>query len=254
MTRRILGLAIMLGACGSSQTTDDPVDSIAALGTRHAMSGSKAPAQPRFENRAAVRYHMARHFDDLRAVERLLVANKLEDAKTRAFLLTIPSSDPGMAPWESQSMHVTAAAVELTKAPTIATACRTEARLAKACAECHTRVPKPPAFAKLPSLPADEGTVESKMLRHQWAVDRLWDGMIGASDAAWSAALDVLASTPAPWESADDVAGHAKHLRQLANDARDKQGTETLDGRAAAYGEIMIACAACHATLPARQY
>jgi hypothetical protein len=192
---------------------------------------------------------MARHFDDLRVVEQLLIANKLDDARTRAFLLTRPVTDPGMAPWDVQSKRVIAAAFELTKAPTIDAACRSEARVAEACAECHARVQKLPVFPAAPTLPADRATIETKMARHQWAADRLWEGMVGASDGPWYAGLDVLATTPVPWAPADDAAGRAKHLREVARAAQGQRSTETLHDRAVAYGEIMVTCAACHATL-----
>ena len=200
-----------------------------------------------------VRYHMARHFDDLRAVERLLVANKLDDAKVRAFLLTKPSTDPGMAQWEVQSKRVIVAAVELTKAPDIDSACRSEARVAEACAECHAHTQTLPMFAATPAVPADFSTIETKMARHQWAVDRLWEGMVGASEGPWYAGLEVLATTPVPWAPADDAAGRAKHLRELASAAQAKRTSDTLHDRAVSYGEIMITCANCHATLPSNK-
>jgi hypothetical protein len=73
--------------------------------------------------------------------------------------------------------------------------------------------------------------------------------MVGASDGPWYAGLDVLAKTPLPWAPADDAAGRAKHLRAVAHEAQAKRTIEMLSDRATSYGEIMVTCADCHATL-----
>jgi hypothetical protein len=87
------------------------------------------------------------------------------------------------------------------------------------------------------------------MARHQWAADRLWEGMVGAADESWQAGLDVLARAPlpSPSPSADQVV-LATRLQRLAEHARATLPTEGLDQRAATYGEILVVCAGCHAT------
>jgi hypothetical protein len=87
------------------------------------------------------------------------------------------------------------------------------------------------------------------MARHLWATDRLWEGVVGSSDDAWRAGLDVLAVTPLPAaQLGDERAMIAHRLRRLAEDARKTRGGGQLVERARDYGEILVTCAACHAT------
>jgi cytochrome c553 len=245
-------LAIALTGCGHA--TAPPGDGFDSFGSRHAARPDRPqpPPRPQFERPASVRFHMERHFDDLRVVEELLVAGQFDDARTRAFLLTKPASDPGMAAWDDDSRRVVEAAIALTKASRTDEACRRAARVAKACADCHVHVQKLPMFRASPALPPDEATADARMARHQWAVDRLWEGMLGASDQRWYAGLEVLGRTPLPFSPQRDAIGLANHLQQLARDAQTKRGSETLDSRATVYGEILVTCAACHSTLGAR--
>jgi hypothetical protein len=85
------------------------------------------------------------------------------------------------------------------------------------------------------------------MARHRWAADRLWEGVIGNSDVAWHAGLDVLAA--APLDEPANRAGLARQLQRQAENAR-RPGPGTLTARAAVYGEILTTCASCHTTKP----
>jgi cytochrome c553 len=188
-----------------------------------------------------VRFHMNRHFDDLRAIQRLLVSGKLAEAKSLAFLLTKPATDPGLARWASQSAQVTEAARALVVAPDIDEALRREARVAVACAGCHVQT-RHAVFAPPPATLTDEENTASPMARHQWAVDRLWEGVVGGADRPWRAGLEVLGATPLP---ANDAPSLADRMQQLARSGL----TATLDERGRVYGEMLVTCAACHQRL-----
>jgi hypothetical protein len=214
-------------------------------------SGGADPQPPepvRFERPAMVRFHMQRHFDDLREIERMLVAGKLEDGKTRAHLLTRPALDPGMAPWHHAIARVVDAARALETAPGIDEALRREARVAEACAECHLRTQRLPAFAPPAALPPDAPTLAARMARHAWAVDRLWEGMVGPAEDRWRMGLEALAASPLPFKPLDDAPALATRLRDLARHALATRATAELDERTRLYGELLVTCAACHAT------
>jgi hypothetical protein len=90
------------------------------------------------------------------------------------------------------------------------------------------------------------------MLRHRWAADRLWEGIIGGNDEPWRAGLDVLAAPPLEWAKfAPGRTEHANKLRRLAENARRNKAAD-LAGRATAYGEMLATCAACHTAAPAK--
>jgi len=209
------------------------------------------PRPVQLERRAMVDFHMQRHFDDLRSVERLLVAGKLDDAKSRAFLLTKPSTDPGMRRWDAQSQALTDAALALSESPSLDEALRRETRVAAACATCHLAIQRVPKFAAAPALPADANTSSSRMARHAWAADRLWEGLVAPSDTPWRRGLTVLAASPPPFSPASDAPALADQLQRLASRELEMSEPITLDHQAAAYGEMLVTCAACHVTLHA---
>ena len=206
------------------------------------------PAQ-RFERDMMMRFHMHGSFDTVRGIERLLIRGKLDDARYFARLLATEPEVPGLAPWAKQIAVVRDRAAVVAAAPGIDEACRRVARLAAACASCHADASAQPEFQPPPALPADQPFITARMARHQWAADRIWEGMVGDAGDAWRAGLDVLAEAPLPWPTlAGDRAGLARRLQQLADQAR-RAAKDDLDERARRYGEILVTCAACHASV-----
>lgn len=232
-TSRLLLIALLLVASGCERTA------------------TGAPA--RFKHADVVRYHMRLHFDDLRSIERRLVKGKLDEAKPLAYLLAMPDKDPGMTPWSAYTRTITETALALSKSNSIDDALRLEVQIARACGQCHAEAQKASVFKPPGEPPMLEGASSTvRMTRHQWAVDRLWEGLVGNSDAHWRAGLGVLSDTPLPYVKATDAPILAKALQDRANQAlRDAKAT-TLDDRVRVYGEMLVTCAACHSTLRAK--
>jgi cytochrome c553 len=195
-----------------------------------------------------VRYHMHENFGLLRAIEKLLVRGKLDEAKAFARAIAEAPDEPGFSPFGKRATEVRERAAALAAAPTVDEGCRREAQLAAACASCHVEAGVIPEFDDPPHLPADDATVPGRMARHLWATDRLWEGVVGDSDQSWRAGLDVLAATPPPWTKADhDREAFARQLQRLATQARRTQATGHLGDKSRDYGDILATCAGCHA-------
>lgn len=194
-----------------------------------------------------VRFHMHENYALYAAVERLLLRGKLEDARDMARLIGLAPDEEGLSTWADRVTVVRDRVSALAGAPSIEEGCRRAARLAGACARCHVATSAMPEFAHPPVLPQDRPTVESRMARHMWAVERIREGVLGGDDASWRAGLDVLAgaSLPAPATEADRVA-LARRVRELTAPARSGGKASTLDDRARMYGEILVTCAGCH--------
>lgn len=190
-----------------------------------------------------MRMHMTANFDLVRAIERLLIRGKLDDAKRFAAAIAMAPDEPTHGPWASRVMTVRERAAELARATTVDDGVRGVAKLGAACGDCHAEVTTGLGFANPPPVPPDKPTIEARMLRHRWAADRLWEGIVGNADDAWMEGLAVLSSSPL--EQPADRAALARRLKQLADRARrDKSGTTA---RAVTYGEILQVCASCHA-------
>lgn len=204
---------------------------------------------PRRTDYDAMRFHMHHNFDLLRAIERLLIRGKLDEAKRFAAAIAAAEA-PAHGPWAAHTVAVRDRATALARATTVVDACGKSAKLAAACAGCHVELGVAPELSPFPPAPPDKPTVDARMARHRWASDRLWEGIMGGADDPWRAGLDVLAAPALEWATfAPGRADHATKLRRLAISAR-KTKRLGLEARAAAYGEMLATCAACHTATP----
>lgn len=217
-------------------------------------SPSPAPREPppseRFERDMVMRLHMHENFDLLRAIERLLIRGKLEEAARFATAISEVSDSPAHGPWAAAAVLVRDRAAAVGRATTIDQACRLEAKLAAACGGCHIESSVTPEFRSYPPPPPDRDAVEARMARHRWAADRLWEGVVGGADEPWQAGLDVLAATPIDWGGrTSERIKLGRELQRLADQAR-KRKLRDLELRATSYGELLATCAACHTLKP----
>jgi cytochrome c553 len=192
------------------------------------------------------RFHMHENFELVRAIDKLIVSGKLDTVKSFAKAIAEAPDEAGLGPWAKQAALVRERAGALANTTQIDAAARLEGKLGEACAGCHVAAGVVPDFDPPPKLPPDRGDVPSRMTRHHWATDRLWEGMIGGDDDAWRVGLDILATTPLPALRLSTArAPLAVQLQELADKARKQRAT--LAERGATYGEILATCAACHA-------
>jgi cytochrome c553 len=198
-----------------------------------------------------VRMHMHENFDLLRAIEKLLVRGKLDEARALAGAIAKAPDEPGLGSWAKQTAAVRDQAARLAEATTVDAACERAAKLATACAGCHVEAGVVPEFRPPGPKPPDAPTIDARMARHLWATDRLWEGIVGAADDSWLEGLDVLAAAPLEHpQISGDRRALAKQLQQLADGARRLRAIDALDDRARAYGQILATCAGCHAMRP----
>ncbi len=241
-----------LGALGLADATKPvPAKSKPKPGPAAKAPPTELPPTERFERDVMLRLHMHDNFDLLRAIERLLIRGKLEEAARFATAIAEVPDSPAHGSYASQAVLVRDRAAAVARATTVDQACKLEAKLAAACGGCHVETSVAPEFRAYPAAPPDVQTVEGRMARHRWAADRLWEGIVGGADEPWRAGLDVLAAAPFDWgDRAKERATLARDLQRLAATARKRKVADTLDNRATSYGEMLSTCAACH-TLPA---
>ncbi|MDB4958410.1 MAG: hypothetical protein JWO36_5979 [Myxococcales bacterium] len=208
-------------------------------------SSSKEAPAAQFEHDMMVRFHMHENFGLLRAIEKLLLRGKLDEARDLARAIAVAPDEPGANAWSAQATRVRDQAGALAGAKTVEEACFAEAKLAHECASCHVASGAMPEFASPPKMPPDRPSIDARMVRHLWASERLWEGMVGMADDSWAAGLDVLAVTPLPAsELGADRQPYARKLQQLAETARKMKNVD--QDRTKIYGEMLATCAACH--------
>lgn len=140
-------------------------------------------------------------------------------------------------------------AAMVARAQTLQSAADRTGHLAAACGSCHQSMARGPRFVIGSALP-DGDSREAQMIRHLWAADRMWEGLVGPSDAAWSAGASALAETgPALVQALRTSttggvsAGLIQEVRAVAGEAAL---AETQEDRADVYGRMLGTCSRCH--------
>jgi hypothetical protein len=186
---------------------------------------------------------MRGHFAEVRHMERALLFGRLGGAKI--FARSLARTDPR----RDLDDRVRGIAVRIIDAPTADVALPLVAQLAAECAGCHV-VSNATIEVASTAEPTDDGSVFARMERHQWAADRLWEGLVAPSEVRWREGLTILAQPPLPAEAmTDDRSRYALverlggELTRRATAAASAVGTT----RGPAFAALLEVCAACHA-------
>jgi hypothetical protein len=128
--------------------------------------------------------------------------------------------------------------------------------LGQRCAACHQAAPATIAFPKVLEPRGDPDPrqrVPGQMAHHEWAAARMWEGLIGPSDALWTQGAAALARTPMTLTA---EAGEPGHDLGIADDAARLHlyGTRagqvaTLQERSQLFGDLLATCAHCHSVI-----
>jgi mono/diheme cytochrome c family protein len=122
------------------------------------------------------------------------------------------------------------------------------AEITRTCGDCHATQGGPRAALGTP--PSDEPSVAPRMSRHQWAVTRLWEGLVAPSDQAWLDGARVLADAPLEPEAFTPGKSPVAAIGTLAARVHDLGGKAATvsrsEDRGRLFAELMSTCAACH--------
>jgi cytochrome c2 len=173
----------------------------------------------------------------------------LEEAKGEARLLSeLRIEGPGTELWRRMLEATKAAAARVASASDLKDASRGVAVVAKTCGDCHTVLGRPGTTVGDGGPPGSD--VRAFMRRHQWAAERLWEGLVVPSDDAWKWGALSLSEAPlapeqlTPGKSPVPRVGElAQTVHVLANKGVD---VERADVRADLYGDVLVTCAECH--------
>ncbi len=184
------------------------------------------------------------HFGRAGQIQSALIMGDLEGARRPASWLAEHEIAPDLGsvaePWLEE---IRGEARAVSDASSIDEAADATARLAAACAGCHTASDDGPRFRSAAD-PPDPRTRGAHMAGHLWAMDRMWEGLIGASDETWRAGARAIAGEePEPGFPGGGTA--AVLARAVHDQAARAEGAPARD-RPAAYAEMIKACASCH--------
>lgn len=192
--------------------------------------------------------HMLEHFARATQVQSAVVAGDFKRAAERSQWL-VQHVPPDSLPkgWEPYVQTLQELAMEVQHTTSIIVAAGATADMARACGDCHQQFEARTWFTPSTEPPAGTSLV-SRMARHQWAADRLWEGLIGPSDDAWYAGAEALAEAPlSAREVLGEDEGSADYLTNRVHElGRQARKTARYQSRARLYGHLLSTCAECH--------
>jgi hypothetical protein len=202
---------------------------------------------------------MHEYLGRITTIKSLIIMGNLDDAREPAIWLAEHEAVAGLpADFEQYLGLVRQYARGVNNATDLISAALAVSGMARTCSGCHLANEVTIEFG-FDQVPAEWSDTVSHMQRHQWAVDRLWEGLIGPSDNAWNRGMDMLVDVPLHADdvmSEDSADADAAELDRMARrvHALTRRGTvaTTPTERADVYGELLGLCAACHMLTPDR--
>lgn len=231
--------------------------SIILLGILAACDHPDPPAtamRPQAEDLAAqiqaADQRMHARFGAARQIEYAVARSDLDGTRSNAHLIS-QLDEPDLAKgWQPYMIGVRDAARQIEMAGDVTLAATRTGTLGRRCAECHEATSATVDLANDPR-PADDPQ-GSRMLGHQWAALRMWEGLMAPSQQRWdegalaltTVPLNLVAQavTPSFQGDLDDVA----RIRMLA---RKAPSATTDAARGELFGSLLGSCAHCHAML-----
>ena len=256
-----LTIAVSLVACGggTSPASNPQPTTAATAGPEPAASSAEsarasepaasepAEAKPKSSGSAgSLEQLMREHFKQVEEIRHAVVSGKPHDAVQPALALGSTADNPNLPKaWRPSMERMRTASSRVQSGADLAEVAAGTADIGLACGSCHEGQGGPKAHSSEP--PAVGTSVVSRMARHSWAMERLWEGLYVPSSAAWKAGAKALQGEPFPAEVLErgGVYGRtaAKDFKSLAAQASLKEAPKD---RAALYAGLLGTCATCH--------
>jgi mono/diheme cytochrome c family protein len=193
--------------------------------------------------------HMSAHYTILTSARDAIIRGDLEAARESLTWLADHGSHEGLSDaLAAQVAKMNEAAKVAVEAKSINGAAAGVAAIANTCGECHSAVSGGPSFDAPPPPPERTG-VNWHMARHQWAADRMWEGMIMPSDTAWKLGVEALREDPLKSEElhsgemSENEERVAEWLHQMGEFGLSMNDSQA---RAEFYGGVLGNCSSCH--------
>lgn len=189
---------------------------------------------------------MERHYRSAIAAHDALVRGDVGAVRTDLGSLAAQPAPAGApASWSPYDARLRAAARDAHNAKDVNEAATALANVVEACGTCHERLGAGPDYHK-PPRQAGTSRVETEMLGHRWASERLWEGVTGPWDDAWQRGAAALAKAnvfPPDAGESDALRAQEAALRALGEQALRSHG---IHDRSVLYGRMLGTCASCH--------
>jgi cytochrome c556 len=251
---------IRIGASANLKTKDQAMNMnlrLAAVLTLafFALGPSPTLAQPESaEQQSMVAAQMYEQLSRMSTIKSAIVAGRLEDVREPATWLIEHKTVAGFpAEFESYVAQMRSYARQVIEAQDLGSAAGSVSKIAESCGNCHLATDINLAFGYDRKPREDLEDVVTHMQRHQWAADRMWEGLIGPSDSAWNRGTDMLIDAPLPPSDVTTATDNIVEINDIARRIHALGGigteTTTADARSELYAEVLGLCGSCHTLL-----
>lgn len=245
-----LGALVALAACDSPKT--QPVSPPSASPAAPAPQPTPTAAASASAAEAAtptVPAHMKEHFTKAEEMKAAILRGDLAGFREVAAWMAEHelSADPP-ADWKKYTDAMQLTAKGARDAKDLKAASAALAAVGQSCADCHGVLGGPKQL-ELGEPPAEGSGAALHMVRHQWAADKLWLGLMAPSEEAWVKGAEVFADAPLSQEQAapgKSVSPKVKAMATKVHEQAHRARTVDKAKRAQAYAELMQSCSSCH--------
>ena len=239
----ITGLAVPLGCHKKEPTSSNPPVSIIPTTSTAAPRQSSPPTREAMQD----------HFKAVVLVRDALIAGNVDLTKWNASWIAERQPSPAIQSWSLYVDHLRERALAIVAGKTLDDVAHATASLGVECGNCHAANRVSLTIPRVDQRESASGT-RPHMLRHQWAAEQMWIGLVTPSEATWNAGVAELAEAPLGQENILPNASVTPAIVQLAADVHAIGGegarATTWEERAALYGRLVTTCASCHSVLP----
>lgn len=224
--------------------------SLALLIVLFGNKGTVEAADKRKPTEAEMSPLMERHYQTAISSHDALIQGDLEKLRGRLARIIkeeLPSSAPES--WKPHHARLHEAARRASGISSLESGGSVMGDVAEACGACHTALGVGNIYY-WPAPPEGDDKFETVMRTHQWATERLWEGVTGPLKEAWPRGAEALADIRLFEDLGDSIKDSLRKredkLRALGRKAKAAKG---LHERAVIYGQLLTTCAGCHQEL-----
>lgn len=196
----------------------------------------------------AVERRMHERYAGVQRIEYAIVSSKLDDVRSSAKSIAALDEPDVLPAWQPYLAGVKTAALDLATAGDVMDAAPLAAELGRQCARCHQAIHARITFREPPR--PDRGTrLVDTMAGHQWAVARMWEGLIAPSDDRWDSGAKVLQRAPLTFVAESGELGIADDVVLIRLFARRATELKDQADRAELFGRLLGTCVRCHSVI-----
>ena len=192
--------------------------------------------------------HMSEHFARGTMAQTAVTNGDLAMARVNAGWLVEHPPVKGIPDDADKPMRAAARAV--LEATEISAAAAGVGQIGAACGTCHLSQGVNPGIDSVVDMEYGV-SLAARMARHQWGVDRMWEGLVNPSNSLWLEGAEALLESPLTGSGGADETGHlidalGSEVFELAIQARKTTGQVD---RGSLYGQLLTTCAVCHGVI-----